>query len=119
MNEDQLRDAINAADIVVSRAGSGSIFELALFAKPSVLIPIKKSASDHQRLNAVEYFKAGCCIYFEEGNLLPNLFLTQITELLIDTEKKEKMAISCKEFSRPGAAEIIAKEVLRLAGASS
>lgn len=115
--EDEYRDAFNAADIIVSRAGSGAIFEIAAFAKPSALIPLKESAGDHQRLNALDYFKAGCCIYFEEENLLPHLFIEQLSELLINREKRTKMVEACKMFAKPDAAEVIARELLTIARA--
>ncbi|OHB21928.1 MAG: undecaprenyldiphospho-muramoylpentapeptide beta-N-acetylglucosaminyltransferase [Parcubacteria group bacterium RIFCSPLOWO2_01_FULL_48_18] len=119
LSEGQYRDAMNAADIVISRAGSGSIFEIAAFAKPSILIPISASAGDHQRLNAIAYFKAGCCIYLEEENLLPHLFLDQLNELLVDRQRREKMIEASRIFARPRAAETAAREILTLAKADN
>ncbi|HMB17490.1 MAG TPA: UDP-N-acetylglucosamine--N-acetylmuramyl-(pentapeptide) pyrophosphoryl-undecaprenol N-acetylglucosamine transferase, partial [Candidatus Paceibacterota bacterium] len=54
LEEDDYKFAFNAADIVVSRAGS-AIFDIAVFGKPSVLIPLEESANDHQKINAYEY----------------------------------------------------------------
>ena len=72
--EKDLKDAYLAADIVVSRAGSGSIFEIAAMGKPSILIPLPEAASNHQALNAYEYAKSGATIVMEESNLTPNVF---------------------------------------------
>lgn len=117
LTEFQYRDALNAADAVISRAGS-AIFEIAAFGKPSALIPLPESANDHQRINALEYYKSGACIYFEEANLLPNLFVEQISELAFDEKKRERLIAASKKFAKPNAAEIIANEILRIAQAS-
>lgn len=110
----ELVRALAAADLVLSRAGSGAIFEIASFGKSSLLVPLPGSANDHQRANAYEYATAGAAAVFEENNLAVHLVLGKIKELLTRPERKQKMEEAAKRFFIPDAAEIIAKETLLL-----
>ncbi len=108
-----LRLALSGADIVVARSGS-NIFEIAAFAKPAILIPLAESANDHQRLNAYEFSKAGAAIVIEETNLLPGIFQNQIIEALKNKELLQKMSQASGAFFKPDAAEVLAREIIRL-----
>jgi UDP-N-acetylglucosamine--N-acetylmuramyl-(pentapeptide) pyrophosphoryl-undecaprenol N-acetylglucosamine transferase len=110
----EIKDAYIACDIIVSRAGSGAIFEIAASKKPSILIPLDSAAKDHQRLNAYEYAKAGACVVIEEDNFKPAMFLGQIDLILSNKSKYQSMAQAAENFSKPKAAEIIAKEIINL-----
>lgn len=110
-----MKEAYQAADVFVSRAGSGSIFELAYFKKPSIIIPLKESARDHQRLNAYEYAKTGACVVIEEDNLTGTIFLAQLEHILTDVTYATTMAQGAASFAKPDAAALIAQELLRLA----
>ncbi|MEK7549320.1 MAG: UDP-N-acetylglucosamine--N-acetylmuramyl-(pentapeptide) pyrophosphoryl-undecaprenol N-acetylglucosamine transferase [Patescibacteria group bacterium] len=111
--EKDLKDAYAAADIVVSRAGSGSIFEIAAFNKPAILIPLPEAAADHQTANAYEYAKGGAAIVIEQANLGLNVFLTQL-EKLFSENKLTQMSLAAKKFAKPEAAKIIAEELIKL-----
>lgn len=114
--ENNLKDAYFAADIVISRAGSGSIFEISAFAKPSILIPLSENVVGiHQINNAYEYAKTGSAVVVEENNLKPNVFINQLMKILSNDELMTLMAKSAKEFSKPKAAETIAGEIIALA----
>lgn len=113
LSEPQLRAAYTIADFVVSRASSG-IFEIAAAGKPSILIPIKKSAQDHQRENAYQYAKTGAAIVVEEDNLTPHLLLNEIEKLMGDRGRLQKMSEEAQKFARVDAATLIADEVLKL-----
>ncbi|MEK7542765.1 MAG: undecaprenyldiphospho-muramoylpentapeptide beta-N-acetylglucosaminyltransferase [Patescibacteria group bacterium] len=113
----ELKNALKAADIVISRAGSGAIYELAAFGKPSILIPLSSSAGDHQRYNALEYSKSGAAIIIEENNFTANVFLRELDDVLNDTAKMKTMGEQAKAFFRPDAGSVLASELLRLAGA--
>ncbi|HLA25674.1 MAG TPA: UDP-N-acetylglucosamine--N-acetylmuramyl-(pentapeptide) pyrophosphoryl-undecaprenol N-acetylglucosamine transferase [Patescibacteria group bacterium] len=112
--EKDLQDAYAAADIIISRAGSGSIFEIAAFGKPSILIPLQKSAQNHQIQNAYEYAGSGAAIVVEEANLMPNIIISQIKKIVSDPEKFKKMSEAAKNFSKPEAAKIISEEIIKL-----
>ncbi len=109
-----LKDAYSAADIIVSRAGSASIFEIALFGKPAILIPLPEAAGDHQTKNAYEYANTGAAIVIETDNLTPNVFINQLKKLLFDPGKLKAMSEAAKKFAKPEAAKIIAEEIIKL-----
>jgi UDP-N-acetylglucosamine--N-acetylmuramyl-(pentapeptide) pyrophosphoryl-undecaprenol N-acetylglucosamine transferase len=110
--EDNLGTALSAADLVLSRAGSGTLFELAAFGKPAVLVPLPESANDHQRKNAYEFSKTGAAMVIEEKNFLPTIVVTQIRELLGDSSRLRKMSEASAAFYKPTAAQMIAQEIL-------
>lgn len=110
---DDLATAYAAADIVVGRPG-GTVFEIAAFGKPAILIPIAESANDHQRANAYAFADAGAGIVIEEGNLLPGIFIDQIRRILGDDALRAKMGAASSKFFVPGAAEKIADAIIKL-----
>lgn len=114
LNEDAMRMAYGAADLVVSRAGSGSIFEISASGLPSILIPLSHAAQDHQRENAHAYSKTGAAEIIEENNLTPHVLLSEIDRILSNKEDRELMSKAAKFFTKPQAAETIAKEILIL-----
>lgn len=114
LNEEDLKKAFAASDLVISRAGSGSIFELAALGKPSIIIPLDGSANDHQRANAYEYTKTGAAILLEQNNLKKNILLSLIKDLLEDKDRLDDMANAAISFSKPNAANIVAKEIMKL-----
>jgi UDP-N-acetylglucosamine--N-acetylmuramyl-(pentapeptide) pyrophosphoryl-undecaprenol N-acetylglucosamine transferase len=111
-----LKDAFMAADLAISRAGAGAIFEIAAFGKPSILIPLPESANDHQRQNAYEYAKTGAALIIEQENLLGNLVVNEIEKILKSPEKLETMSEAAKKFAKPDAAEKIAENIIGLVG---
>src|SRR3989338_1101926 len=114
LNTLAMKMAAGAADLVVSRAGS-TIFEIAAWGKPSILIPIQETNGDHQRKNAFNYSRRGAATVIEEKNLKPSVLLSEIKRILGDTELQEKMSAAAKSFFTPGAAEKIAHEALKIA----
>ena len=114
--EKDMRIALEGADLVVSRAGSGSIFEIAAFGKPSILIPLPDwvAAGGHQEKNAREYSAGGAAVVIEEENLLPNLFLEELKSLLVNPAKLTAMSEAAKQFAKPDAALKLAQIILRM-----
>lgn len=107
--------ALAAADLVVSRAGAGAIYEISAFGKPSILLPLSDAANDHQRKNAYEYARLGAAEVLEEPNLTENLFLSSVKSILNDSEKMRLMGERAKSFYKPAAARQLAEELLSLA----
>lgn len=110
-----MRRAMIAADLIISRAGAGSIFEIAAAGKPSVIVPLPNAAYDHQRENAFQYHEAGACVVIEEENLIGNLVRAKIDALFANPERLKKMSASARMFAKPDAAARIAKDILSLA----
>ena len=114
--EENLKDAYSAADLIISRASGGSIFEMAAFGKPAILIPLPSDiVGDHQIKNAYEYAKTGAAVIIEQENLKPDIFLFQLKKLFSESEKLNQMSLTAKSFSKPESAEIIAEEIIKLA----
>ncbi len=111
LDDREMATALNAADVVVSRAGS-QIAELAALGKPAVLIPLPESANDHQFENAYAYAKTGAAIVIEEENLLPGIFISQVNKLLNDPALLQRMSQAARTFYKADAAELIAKDVI-------
>ncbi|MEE8131724.1 MAG: undecaprenyldiphospho-muramoylpentapeptide beta-N-acetylglucosaminyltransferase [Candidatus Paceibacterota bacterium] len=109
-----LKDALSAADLVVARAGSGTIFELAAFGKPAFLVPLFEAAGNHQTANAYEYAKTGAAIVIEEDNLKPSIFLNQLKKIFSEPERLKSMSEAALKFAKPDAAKVIAEEIVRL-----
>jgi UDP-N-acetylglucosamine--N-acetylmuramyl-(pentapeptide) pyrophosphoryl-undecaprenol N-acetylglucosamine transferase len=107
-----LKKVYQIADLIVSRAGSGTIFEIAANGKPSILIPLPESAQAHQIKNAYTYAERGAAIVLEEDNFTPHFFLEKLRYLFSHHEELEKMAIAAKNFAKPEAAKKIAQYIL-------
>jgi UDP-N-acetylglucosamine--N-acetylmuramyl-(pentapeptide) pyrophosphoryl-undecaprenol N-acetylglucosamine transferase len=112
LDEEKLKQAYKAADFIISRSGSGSIFEIAAVGKPSILVPLRSAAADHQAKNAYVYSETGASLVIEEDNLTPNFFLQKFHYLFLHHEKLEKMKEEALRFSKPQAARAIAREIL-------
>jgi len=111
---ENLKHAYAIADLVVHRSGAGSIFEIAYCGKASILIPISKSAQDHQRKNAYEFAKENRAIVLEQENLSPNIFLKKISDLLSNSNQLQEMQKKAKSFYNPNTSGLIVKELLNL-----
>jgi len=115
LNVEQLKHAYAMADLIINRAGAGSIFEIAACGKPSILIPLPNSAQDHQRKNAYDLAQTGGAVVLEQENLTPNIFLDEISRILGNASKIQEMAQKAKSFYKPNIAEKIRDEIIKLA----
>lgn len=110
-----LRMAAGVTTLAVSRAGSVSIFEIALWGLPSIIIPIPEDVSRDQRRNAFAYARSGAAIVIEEANLTPNVLVSEIQRLLNNEELRATMGKAARSFAKPMAARVIAEEIVQLA----
>ena len=108
LKEEELIKAYAISDFIVSRAGSGSVFEITALGKPSILVPLPESAQGHQLKNAYALAEKGAAIVLEEKNFTPHFFLGRLKILFEEPGKLEKMSKAAKEFSKPLAAKVIA-----------
>ncbi len=114
LEEDELASYLNAADLVISRAGAGSIFEIAQWGKPSILIPLPESASLHQQKNAFLYARTGAALILNQNNLTPELLISEIKNILNDIPLKEKMSKAAFSFVNQNATQILASEIFNI-----
>lgn len=114
LDAEQMGVAYAAATIVISRAGAGSITELAATKKASILVPLPTAANDEQRLNAYEVASSGGALVIEEANVGEHIFTAQILELLNDESRRARMSEVINRFYHPEAARLIAQGVVSM-----
>lgn len=112
--KEEMKPALAAADLVVCRAGSGTIFELAAAGKPALLVPLPEAANGHQSANAYAFAANGAAIVVEQNNLLSNIVFTQLKKMFSEKETLAKMAAAAKQFAKPSSAAMIAEEVAKV-----
>jgi UDP-N-acetylglucosamine--N-acetylmuramyl-(pentapeptide) pyrophosphoryl-undecaprenol N-acetylglucosamine transferase len=106
----QMAKAYAACDVVISRAGAGSLFEIAMVGKPAIVIPLVGGSRGEQPKNAAEFAKVGAVV-LEGANLTPHLILNQI-ENLLEPQKYAEVSQKIKQFATPDAAAKIASALL-------
>ncbi len=111
----ELRRALEAADIVMERAGAGSIYELAYFGRAALLVPLASAAGNHQHANAFEYASTGAAVLLAEDNLGPHLVLRELEGIVGKPERRAAMEAAARAFYKPDAAHLLAQAVLGLA----
>jgi len=112
LDEEKIKHAYKAADIIISRSGSGSIFEIAAVAKPSILVPLPSASFNHQAKNAYVYADTGAAMVIEQESLTRNFFVEEIELLFLHPERLEEMKNAAASFAKPLAARAIAREIL-------
>lgn len=108
--------AMAAADLVVGRSG-GSVFEIAAYGLPSVLIPFPSAAGDHQMGNARWLADAGAAVVIPDGELTAARLGGEVAALLSDPHRLRTMGAAARRLARPRAAQDIAAELLAAAEA--
>ena len=104
------------AHLVIGRAGASTCCELAVAGRPSILIPLKIAADDHQRFNAKLLADAGGAEVAEEDVLTLQLYTKALTTLLSDPARLTRMAAAARSVAVPDAAEHLADLVEKTAG---
>lgn len=115
LNTLALRMTAGVASLVISRAGSGSIFEIASWGLPSLLVPIPEDISHDQTENAFSYARAGACAVVEQHNLTPHLLVAEVDRILGDAALRDRMSSAARAFAKPHAAQKIAAILLETA----
>ncbi len=111
LNDVALRMSAGVASVVVSRAGS-TLFEVAAWGLPSILVPFPDASEDHQTKNAYAYARAGACTVIDQNNLTAGLLAAEISRILGSPQLSASMSAAAKQFARPDAAAKIAKMLL-------
>jgi UDP-N-acetylglucosamine--N-acetylmuramyl-(pentapeptide) pyrophosphoryl-undecaprenol N-acetylglucosamine transferase len=110
-----LNDLYALADLVISRAGSTSIYEIALHGKPSIIIPIPQEISHDQRSNAYAYARRGATSVIEESNITDNLLLAEIERIMKNREVYTEMSTAALNFGKTDTAERMTALILERA----
>jgi UDP-N-acetylglucosamine--N-acetylmuramyl-(pentapeptide) pyrophosphoryl-undecaprenol N-acetylglucosamine transferase len=112
--KDEMKDLIALADVVVSRAGATSIAELAANHKPVVLVPITRSANNHQRMNAFELSREKAAVVLEENNFNENMLVHYLDKILFNRDYKLGLMQNIEKFYYPKSAEILAEKIMEI-----
>ncbi|MDD6978335.1 MAG: undecaprenyldiphospho-muramoylpentapeptide beta-N-acetylglucosaminyltransferase [Prevotellaceae bacterium] len=106
--------AYSAADLVVSRAGASSISEFCLIGKPVILVPSPNVAEDHQTKNAMALVNRQAAICIKDAEATDKLIETAITTIN-NPDTLASLSENILKLALPNSADIIAKEVIKLA----
>jgi len=105
---------LSAASLVITRAGSTTLFEIAIHGKPSIIIPIPEEVSRDQRTNAYAYARSGAAKVLEERNLTENLLTSEINTIMGNPELWKEMSSAATQFAPTDAATKIAAILLQI-----
>ena len=106
--------AYKAADLVISRAGAGSISEFCLLGKPVILVPSPNVAEDHQTKNALALVNKQAALYVKDAEAT-GILIPLAIDTVKDAQKLQDLSKNILKMALPDSAEIIAKEVIKLA----
>lgn len=112
----EIADVYAMADLMVSRAGAGTIAELTALGKPSILIPLPLSGGGEQVVNARALADRSAAVLLMQDEATPIRLAGEIASLLADHERRMRMASTAASLGRPDAAARLADEILSLAG---
>ncbi|MDB5178447.1 MAG: N-acetylglucosaminyl transferase [Patescibacteria group bacterium] len=105
--------AMAVADVVITRAGASAIAELAFLSKPTVLIPNYEMAG-HQVENARVLSRAGAVRVLDGSKLTTERLVGEVSRLVGDQDERERLGKALSQFSRPDAAQDLAKLILEV-----
>jgi UDP-N-acetylglucosamine--N-acetylmuramyl-(pentapeptide) pyrophosphoryl-undecaprenol N-acetylglucosamine transferase len=106
--------ALAACDLVVARAG-GSVFEIAAYGRPSILVPYPAASADHQSANAAWLERAGAAVVVPDAELSGPRLASEVGRLIGDRPRLRAMAHAAEGLARPDAAATVAGIVLAVA----
>lgn len=108
-----MRMAAGAADLIITRAGS-TLFEVASWGLPSIVIPIPETVSHDQRGNAYAYARSGAAVVLEEPNLTRGVFVAEVRRVMDSEPMQRQMVAAARAFAKPDADVAIAREILAI-----
>lgn len=115
LNQLALRMSAGIASVVVTRAGSNTIAEVAAWGLPAIVIPIPEEISHDQTDNAFTYAGIGAAVVMKQKNLTPNLLVSEIERIMSDPEIQSEMTEAANKFAKPDAARKVARILLDIA----
>jgi len=116
---DDMASALGQADLVVSRSGAMTLAELQCVGRPAVLVPFPFATDDHQLRNAEECERAGAAVVLKDDACDGTALVRLVADLLGDPARLRGMSEAAAALARPGAAAVIAADLLKLAGLES
>lgn len=105
---------LSAASLVITRAGSTTLFEIAIHGRPSIVIPIPEDISRDQRSNAYAFARAGAASVIEEANLTETLLTNEINTIIANATTWNSMSTAAQSFAQKDAAKKVASILLQI-----
>jgi len=112
LNTLAIRMAIGISALIISRAGSGTIFEIASWGKPSILIPIPEDVSHDQTKNAFSYARSGAAVVLKQRNVTPHILAAEVDRIVNNRQVQKEMSEAARSFASPDAGYKMAKIVI-------
>ena len=106
---DNMAGLLQRANLAISRAGAGTLTELAVTGTPSILIPYPYAAEDHQTFNAKVFADVGAAISYPQTELTPQLLEEKVLELIESPTLLPDMAQKAKDLAIPDSGDRIAQ----------
>jgi UDP-N-acetylglucosamine--N-acetylmuramyl-(pentapeptide) pyrophosphoryl-undecaprenol N-acetylglucosamine transferase len=108
--------ALQAADLVVCRAGASTLSELALLGKPSVLIPLPAEiGSSPQEANAAAFAQKQAAEIIRNVDLKPEMLVLRVKDIITSPTRLQHMSKAVREFAKPEATKTIVETVVQMA----
>ena len=105
---------LSAAKIVITRAGSTTLYEIAIHGVPAIVIPIPEEVSHDQRTNAYTFARSGGAMVIEEHNLTEHLLETELLHMLHDADRYQAMQTASRSVAPADAATAISEALLSI-----
>jgi UDP-N-acetylglucosamine--N-acetylmuramyl-(pentapeptide) pyrophosphoryl-undecaprenol N-acetylglucosamine transferase len=112
---DDVAGELAKADLVVARAGAGTVAEIAAVGRASLLVPFPFAADDHQAKNAAALARTGGAVCLLQSDATPERLAAELRTLATDAQLRAKMALAATAVGRPHAAYEVAGDLLHLA----
>jgi len=113
---DRMDEEMSTANVIVCRAGSTTLAEIAAVGRAAILVPLPTATDDHQRKNAEALSTVGAAELLEQKDLTGTTLAARVAALLDDEPRRAQLAAAVKRFARPDAARVIVDRVLAIAG---
>jgi UDP-N-acetylglucosamine--N-acetylmuramyl-(pentapeptide) pyrophosphoryl-undecaprenol N-acetylglucosamine transferase len=115
LNTLALRMTAGIADLVIARAGSGTIFEVASWKLPSILVPLPIDVSHDQTENAFSYARKGAAVVVDQKNITPHVLMAEIERLMQNQDLRARMSEAANQFAKRDAGKKLAQIIMETA----
>lgn len=113
--EDELWYSLAAADVVVMRAGAGSLFDVAAVGRAAILVPYPYATADHQLHNARYFTERYAAEFLSDDEVTAGTLRARVEDLLEDEPRRRKLAENMRALATPEAASKVAEQLLATA----
>ena len=109
-----MNELYSKTDLIISRSGASSVYEIAAAGVPSILVPLPTAADNHQYYNAKELNDCGGTVLIEQKDFNAALLHSRISEFLQHPEKLQQLSVNAKNCAIIDAPKRLADAILKL-----